>query len=81
MRLTTELVGEITTKFKERTLLVPQYASDEGMKKSQYYDMLRADIWKYVSYSTCPTLDDMITRTREKEIDIELIRKRKSETG
>ena len=29
----------------------------------------------------CPTLDDMIDRTREREIDIEHIRKRKVETG
>lgn len=31
MRQTTETVAEITTKFRERALLVPQYAGDEEM--------------------------------------------------
>ena len=34
LRQTTETVAEITAKFRERTLLVPQYAADEEMKKS-----------------------------------------------
>ena len=81
MRQTTESVAEITTKFWEKSLLVPQYTGDEEMKKTHYHDMLIADIQKYISYSTCPTLDDMITRAREREreIDIEHIRKRKAE--
>ena len=37
-----------------------------------------ADIRKHVTYSACPTLDDMIAR--EREIDIDHIRKRKAET-
>ena len=31
-RQTTEIVAEITAKFHERALLVPQYAMDEEMK-------------------------------------------------
>ena len=31
---TTETVAEITAKFKERALLVPQYVADEEMKKA-----------------------------------------------
>ena len=59
----------------------PQYVGDEEMKKTQYHDMLRADIRKYVSYSACLALDDMIVRAGEREIDIEHIRKRKAEDG
>ena len=51
------------------------------MKKTRYHDMLRANILKYVSYSACLTLDDMIAMAWEREINIEHIRKRKTETG
>ena len=81
MRQTIELVAEITAKFRERALLVPQYAGDKEMKKTWYHDMLRVDIQKYVSYSACPTLDDMIAKAQEGEIDIEHIRKRKTKIG
>ena len=62
MRQTTESVAEITTKFREMALLVPQYAGHEEMRKTWYYDMLRDDIRKHVSYLECPTLEDMIAR-------------------
>ena len=75
-----ESVVEITAKFRERALLVPQYAGDEEMQKTRYHDMLRADIPEHVSYSACPTLEFMITRVREREIDLELLKKRKTET-
>ena len=44
MRQTMEIVVEITTKFRERALLVPQYAGVEEMRKTHYHDMLRDDI-------------------------------------
>ena len=78
MRQTTKTVAEITAKFRERALLVPQYASDEDMRRTRYHDMLRADVWEHVSFSACPTMDSMITRAREREIDLEHIRKRKA---
>ena len=81
MRQTTETVAEITAKFRERALLVPQYAGDEDMRRTRYHDMLRADIREHVSFSACPTLDSMIARAREREIDLEHIRKRKLEDG
>ena len=34
LRQTTETVAEITAKFRERALLVPQYVVDEEMKKA-----------------------------------------------
>ena len=70
MRQTTESVAEITAKFRERASLVPQYAGDDEMRKNKYHDMLRDDIRKHVSYSACLTLEDMIARAREREIDI-----------
>ena len=42
--------------------------------------MLRADICLDASYSVCPTLDDMIAKAREREINIKDLRKRKAET-
>ena len=81
MRQSTNTVAEITAKFRERSLLVPQYAGDEDMRRTCYHDMLRADIQEYVSFSACPTLDSMIAMAREREIDLEHIRKRKDEEG
>ena len=81
MRQTTETVAEITSKFRERALLVPQYAGDEDMRRTRYHDMLRADIQEHVSFSACPTLDSMNARAREREIDLEHVRKRKVEEG
>ena len=81
MRQTMETVAEITPKFWERALLVPQYAGDKDMWKTRYHDMLRADIREHVIFSACPTLDSMIARAREREIDLEHIQKRKVEEG
>jgi len=41
---TIEIVVEITAKFRERDLLIPQYAIDEYMRRKQYHPMLRDDI-------------------------------------
>ena len=81
MRLTTETVAEITAMFRERALLVPQYAGNEDMRRTHYHDMLRADIREHVSFSACPTLDSMIARAREREIDMEHVQKRKAVEG
>ena len=72
-------MAEITAKFRERALLVLQYAADEEMKKARYHEMLRSDIRQFVSRSSCKTLDDMIARAREREIDLEMEKKRKPE--
>lgn len=46
---TIEIVDEIITKFRERALLVLQFAMDEETKKTQYHDMLIEDIREFVS--------------------------------
>ena len=74
---TTETVADISAKFRERALLVPQYVVDEEMKKARYHEVLRDDIREFVNRSSCKTLEDMIFRAREREIDLEQIRKRK----
>ena len=74
---TIEIVAEITAKFRERTLLVPQYAADEEMKKMRFHDMLWDDIREFLSLSSCKTSDDMISRAREREIDLQLWSKRR----
>ncbi|XP_052621696.1 uncharacterized protein LOC128127284 [Lactuca sativa] len=73
---TTETVAETTAKFRERTLLVPQYVADEDIKKVRYPDMLWDDIRKFMSISGCETLNDMISRARERKIDLEHTEKR-----
>ena len=80
MRQMTETMAEIPAMHREGDLLVPQYAGDEEMRKTHYHDMLRADIQEHVSYSACPTLESMISRALEREIDLEHLRKRKAET-
>lgn len=79
LRQTTETVAEITAKFRERALLVPQYIADEEMMKTRYHDMLRDDIREFVSFSGCKNLNDMIERARERAIELELRMKRMSE--
>ena len=37
---TTETVAEITAKYRERAYMVPQYATDEEMKKVSYQNIL-----------------------------------------
>ena len=58
-------MAEITAKFRERSLLVPQYAANEKMGKTRYHDMLREDIKEFVSFLGCKTLNDMIEKARE----------------
>ena len=72
-------LGARTPSFWERDLLVPQYVVDEEMKKARYHDMLMDDISEFLSLSGCKTLNDTITRPREREIDLEHLRKRKTE--
>ena len=63
--------------FHEKALLVPQYVVDEEMKKARYHEILRSDIRQFVIQSSCKTLDDMIARNREREIALEMEKKRK----
>ena len=53
LRQMTEIVAEITAKFRESSILVPQYVANEEMKKTKYHDMLRDDIREFVSMSSC----------------------------
>lgn len=70
LRQTTKIVMEITVKFKERALLVPQYVMDEEMKKTSFHDMLHDDIQEFVSLSSWKTSNDMIARVREQENEL-----------
>ncbi|XP_052626854.1 uncharacterized protein LOC128133446 [Lactuca sativa] len=81
MRQTTGIVAGITAKFRERALLLPQYAGDEEMRKTRYHDMLRASIREHVSYLAYPTLDSMIASESVREIDIEHLMKRNTAEG
>ena len=71
-------MAEITTKFREKDLMVPSYVVDEEMKKIQYHDMLRADIKEFVSFTSCQTLEYMIDRAQEMEIHLDHLGKRKA---
>ena len=74
---TTETVADITTIFWERELLLPQYAAEEEIKKVRYHEILRSDIRQFVSRSRCRTLEDIISRAMERNIDIEIEKNRK----
>ena len=76
---TTKTVAEFTTKFRERSLLVPQYAVDEEIKKMRYDSMLRDNIRDFVSFTRYKTLNDMVEKAREWETELELRIKRKLE--
>lgn len=47
------------------------------MKKARYREMMRSDTRQFMSRSICKTLEDMIARAREMEINLEMERKRK----
>ena len=47
------------------------------MKKALYHELLRSDIRQFVSRSNYKTLEDKIARAREREIYLEIERKRK----
>lgn len=49
------------------------------MNKTRYHDMLREDIKEFVSFSSFWKLEDMIARTREREINLENLSKKKEE--
>ena len=51
------------------------------MQRTRYHDMLRADIREHASFSASLNLDSMIARVKEREIELENIRKRKAEEG
>ena len=67
----TETVAEITTKSRERALMVPQYPTYEEIKKVRYHDMRRDDIMEFVCFPECKTQNHMISRGREHEIYLE----------
>lgn len=71
-------MAEITTRFRERALLVTKYVVDKEMKKTRYHVMMRVDIREFISFLACRTLVDMIARSREQEIDLEHLGKRKA---
>lgn len=48
------------------------------MKKARYHDMLKDEIQKFMSMSIYNTLDNMIARAWEWEIDLDTLRKRNS---
>ena len=51
------------------------------MRKTRYHDMMRYDVSEFVRLSACPTLDDMISTVREREIELEHTEKRKADLG
>ena len=53
--------------------------ADEALKKARYHENLRSDIQQFFSRSSCKTLDNMISRAREKDMDLEMERKMKSD--
>lgn len=50
---------------------------NEDMKKAKYHDMLKDEIREIVSMSSYRNLEDIIMTTRERKIDLKIVRKRK----
>ena len=59
--------------------MIPQYATDEDMRRKRYHSMLRDDICEFMSFSGCKTLNEMVEKARELEIELEFRTKRKLE--
>ena len=72
LQQTTETVAEITVKFRERALLIPQYATDEELRHTRYHFMLRDDIQEFVSFTGCKTLNEMVEKAHEREMELDL---------
>ena len=72
-------MANISAMFRERSLLLLQYAVDEEMKKTRYHSMLRDDICEFVSFSGCKTPNEMVEKACEWEIKLELRMKWKQE--
>lgn len=53
-----------------------RYDTYEEKKKTMYHDMLRDDIREILSISSCMTMEDMISRAREWDIELEYLGKR-----
>lgn len=79
LQLTIETVAEIIAKFRERALLIPQYATDKDMRRTRYHSMLREGIREFVSFTRCKTLNEMVDKAREREMELESRTKRKTE--
>ena len=77
LQQTTKTVAEITAKFRERTLLIPQYATDEDLRRTRYHSMMRDNIQEFVSFTGCKTLNKMVEKAREWEMELDFRTKRK----
>ena len=79
LQQTTKTVAEITAKFRERALLIPQYETDENMRRTRYHSMLRDDIREFVSFTGCKTLNEMAETACEREMELDSHTRRKAE--
>lgn len=55
-------MADMTTRFRERGLLVPQCVMYEEMKMKRCHNMLCDNIREFVIMLGCRTLEDMIDR-------------------
>ena len=50
LQQTIETMAEITAKFREQALFIPQYALDEDMRRTGYHSIPRDNIHEVVSF-------------------------------
>lgn len=55
--------------------------ANKEIRKTRNNDILRSEIREFISFSSCPTSDDLISRVRERDIDLKHIWKRNVEHG
>ena len=77
LRKTTETRAGITAMSQERNISWNHSRlAEEETEKVRYQDILQNDSREIVSISGCKTLNDMTSRARERDIDLENIVKR-----
>ncbi|XP_022032977.1 uncharacterized protein LOC110934092 [Helianthus annuus] len=77
LRQKDETIDEITNKFFEKVKFCGEIRGTERLKIIRYHAMLKAEYREFVNPSKCATLNELIDRARDREIEI----KRQVERG
>ncbi|XP_022028106.1 uncharacterized protein LOC110929285 [Helianthus annuus] len=77
LRQKDETIDEITNKFLEMVKFCEEIAGTERQRIVHYHAMLKAEYREFVNPSKCATLNELIERARDREIEI----KRQVERG
>ncbi|GKE25022.1 putative reverse transcriptase domain-containing protein [Tanacetum coccineum] len=68
---TNETVNELWKKFNDLIPYCPEYHGNEKLKVERFQRMLRDDIREVISPFKCTTLEDLLSRARVREADLQ----------